>query len=326
VNREAQSKARLIDDGEVNVVNYLNIALMFAAMIAATYAPFETFVIAYVVLGPLHYLTEIAWLHDRQYFSHSRNVALWLLVPATVLAYLLHVGSTPYSFEASVAVIGFMIVASAGLAFSRSRKGRSLTLALAVVFGVVAVNVQPIAILLAVFVPTFIHVYIFTGLFIVYGALKSRSFSGILSTLVFCACPFLCLYMLQTPTGYSTSPTLIEAMVPFDTVVSHAMRVAGLSQSPEGVLAFMRFMAFAYAYHYLNWFSKTRIINWHHSSRSRVWLIALIYIAAVAIYLIDFRVGFVVLLFLSFLHVVLEFPLNFRTAVGIASEIARKGR
>ena len=35
-----------------------------------------------------------------------------------------------------------------------------------------------------------------------------------------------------------------------------------LYRSPAG-LAIMRFIAFAYAYHYLNWFSKTAVIRWH---------------------------------------------------------------
>jgi hypothetical protein len=31
----------------------------------------------------------------------------------------------------------------------------------------------------------------------------------------------------------------------------------------------MRLIAFAYQYHYLNWFSKTSIIKWHEVTRAR---------------------------------------------------------
>ena len=53
-------------------INYLNIGLMFATAVFAFFAPFETFLLAYAFLGPLHYLTEISWLHDRQYFTKGK--------------------------------------------------------------------------------------------------------------------------------------------------------------------------------------------------------------------------------------------------------------
>ena len=40
------------------------------------------------------------------------------------------------------------------------------------------------------FLPTLIHVSIFTGAFILIGALRGRSLSGLLSLLVFVAVPF----------------------------------------------------------------------------------------------------------------------------------------
>ena len=46
-------------------VNYLNIGLMIVSAIAAFILPFELFLFAYAVLGPLHYLTESSWLQDR---------------------------------------------------------------------------------------------------------------------------------------------------------------------------------------------------------------------------------------------------------------------
>src|SRR5882672_6216800 len=52
-------------------INYLNIALMIGACIAAYVFPFELFLFSYAVLGPLHYLTEISWLHERNYFTES---------------------------------------------------------------------------------------------------------------------------------------------------------------------------------------------------------------------------------------------------------------
>src|SRR6266852_5888202 len=67
-------------------VNYLNIGLMLVAALAAFVRPFELFLFAYAFLGPLHYLTEISWLHDRRYFTRGRNDYLYLVAVAVIIA------------------------------------------------------------------------------------------------------------------------------------------------------------------------------------------------------------------------------------------------
>jgi hypothetical protein len=60
-------------------INWLNIALMVAASGAAIAAPFQVFLCAWAFLGPLHYLTEISWLHDRNYFTRGNLARRWWL-------------------------------------------------------------------------------------------------------------------------------------------------------------------------------------------------------------------------------------------------------
>ena len=48
--------------------------------------------------------------------------------------------------------------------------------------------------------PTLFHVYLFTGLFMLFGALKSRSKTGLLSVACFVAVPFVLIYVLQNTT------------------------------------------------------------------------------------------------------------------------------
>src|ERR1043165_8274637 len=73
-------------------VDALNIGLMLLACALAFVVPFELFLFAYVVLGPLHYLTEISWLHRRNYFVRGRYDYLWLvgLCAAVVVLLLTH--------------------------------------------------------------------------------------------------------------------------------------------------------------------------------------------------------------------------------------------
>lgn len=56
-------------------IDRLNIGLIAVSMLLAVRWPFETLLLAYAVLGPLHYMTEISWLHDRNYFLPRRRDA-----------------------------------------------------------------------------------------------------------------------------------------------------------------------------------------------------------------------------------------------------------
>src|SRR5258707_10940721 len=77
-------------------VNYLNIGLMIVSCVLAFISPFELFLFAYAVLGPLHYLTEISWLHDRKYFIEAKRARdkkarrAWLVLVAATLAVILY--------------------------------------------------------------------------------------------------------------------------------------------------------------------------------------------------------------------------------------------
>ena len=83
----------------------------------------------------------------------------------------------------------------------------------------------------------------------------------------------------------------------------------------------VRFLAFAYTYHYLNWFSKTSIIGWHQISARRTAAILSIWVGSLGLYAYDYVLGLGWLFLLSFGHVVLEFPLNFRSVHGIFGEL-----
>src|SRR5690606_25871059 len=60
-------------------IDIINIALMLLASVAAFVLPFELFLFSYAVLGPLHYLTEIVWLHKRDYFATGKYDFVWLI-------------------------------------------------------------------------------------------------------------------------------------------------------------------------------------------------------------------------------------------------------
>ncbi|MFZ1592043.1 MAG: hypothetical protein WAT27_08150, partial [Chitinophagales bacterium] len=59
---------------------------MLVSAIAAFIIPFELFLFSYAVLGPLHYLTEISWLHKRQYFSPKKRDYIPLVIITLLIA------------------------------------------------------------------------------------------------------------------------------------------------------------------------------------------------------------------------------------------------
>ncbi len=311
-------------------LNYLNIGLLLLACGVAFFVPFELFLFSYAVLGPLHYFTEISWLHERKYFTKERFDFFFLCLACVILFMLIYVvprwnllGETGNA-SLSSALLFIGAAASVGMVLLKSVFHRFLA------FLVICVGVffsRNAVLLFAVFVPTLVHVYIFTGLFMLYGALKGRSKSGYLACLLFAVIPFLFLFVhpaSPAPTSYTLShyPMFRELNVTvmklFDINPSDGDNNLYYSQAG---LTIMRFIAFAYTYHYLNWFSKTSVIGWHRISKRRMAIILVLWIAAVALYWSKFETGFYVLLLVSFLHVFLEFPLNRVTFTGIFREM-----
>ena len=85
------------------------------------------------------------------------------------------------------------------------------------------------------------------------------------------------------------------------------------------------FLAFAYTYHYLNWFSKTSIIGWGKNIQAKKWVVIIVLWAlSVGLYYYDYRTGLLALFFLSLLHVFLEFPLNIISVKGIFAKLFMK--
>jgi len=84
-------------------------------------------------------------------------------------------------------------------------------------------------------------------------------------------------------------------------------------------------LSFVYTYHYLNWFIKADVIGWRRIPPVRLGAIVALSAAATGLYFYDYAMGFTVLLALSLLHVVLEFPLNTVSVRQLAGIVVRGG-
>jgi len=314
-------------------MDWLNIVLVAISLILAIYLPFELFLFAYAILGPLHYLTEINWLDNKKYFLGKRKswflffVFIAILVSIHPMIKLFDSSWTENNFFELLLKYGPIIVFSCflfafGLLFIKVNK--LLTPAIVFVclisFGIYYFIPTPI-ILAGVFLPTIIHVYLFTFLFILYGARRNSNPIGKINAIALLIIPLIIYCLPLHPANYELSN---DAINNYSSSNFHFLNkaiayligesISDIKQIDVVGLKIQVFIAFAYTYHYLNWFSKTSIIGWSKGlNRKRSLIIGVLWIGSVGIYMYDFKLGFTYLIFLSFLHVFMEFPLNVRT-------------
>jgi len=168
--------------------------------------------------------------------------------------------------------------------------------------------------------PTILHVYVFTLLFMVFGIKSTHKTPARIAVGLMCLVPLFIVFVPIAPQDYVLSTSLISTYLEsnFAYVNAHIAKIFGqelqdttmLLYSPLG-LKIQIFVAFAYTYHYLNWFSKTSIIGWSKSiTRQSFIAIIVMWIFSIGLYAYDYKTGLTALFFLSYLHVFLELPLN----------------
>jgi len=329
-------------------VNLVNVGLMLGSAAVAFVVPFETFLLAYAVLGPLHYLTQISWLHDRRYFTEAPRdwlplVAVTVLVTAfAMLALRYDAWRAAHAWSPDLMLWCLTWALIAVLTKDRVLRVTGGVVAAAAVF--LAHGRSPSTVFAMLWLPTLVHVFVFTGLFVLYGTLKNRSATGWLSLLVFVGCGVATLLLPVGNLGYEASAYVHEAYTgTMGQMHARLLATSGLSAGAVGEVASSgafapfpslqamlqndvsvqlgRFVAFAYTYHYLNWFSKTSVIRWHQVPRPRLIAAVVVWLGSVALYFVDYEVGLRWLFLLSLLHVTLEFPLDWKTLLAIPREL-----
>jgi hypothetical protein len=313
--------------------------------------PFELFLISYAVLGPLHYLTEITWLKKRDCFTTGKKDYIFLILMCVVLtvivllnaysdmppvkdweAYFLSIfGDSFNSFSTVTIYLAFF--ASLAFVIFKDWLYKFIFIAVAVIVGLIIQSAPPFIIFFGILLPTVIHVFIFTGFFIINGALKNRSATGIASVVVFVLCAGIFfvwkpVFNFYSVTDYARKAIFMDGKglinlnaALIDLFQMGKVTMESLFQNPVG-LSVARFIGFAYTYHYLNWFSKTEVIKWHKVPLKWLVLVIVLWVFSILLYAYNYKTGLMALYFLSLLHVFMEFPLNYRSVIGIWDETA----
>jgi hypothetical protein len=341
-----------------HAIDILNFFLIWFTLVLAMNWPFQLFLFSYIVIGPWHYLTEINWLDKQKYFLQSKDsrvfvwsmVALVLLLTAGTL--FPATGTMEWAKPMYNAVYGspgnpaakvvqwswsLMLIAfvtAAAWLFTERWSLRAPIIVFCLLSSLYFYRVPAAGILFGLLLPTIVHVFLFTMLFMWYGTLKSRSGWGYLNLAsMVLAVLVIAIWPVRPESIYLSDSviqlTLASAFHQINYVINHWFGVMNDNKADLASPAFFKvqsFIAFAYTYHYLNWFSKTSIIKWHQVEKRKFGFSAVLWVVSLALYKVDYRLGFAAVSVLSLLHVVLEFPLNFVSIRSIAGALIPKPR
>ena len=330
--------------GEAKKIEITNFLLIWVTLVFAFQFPFQLFLFSYAILGPLHYLTEINWLEKKNYFldgqrdkkNYLKAVFIGLLLLTITFAFF-EIGKweltkpwqdsilksdisqplntyTQWSFSALFVVFIFAVVfQSTKLAINRM-----LIIGICALATLFLYKFTFFAVCFGIFLPTIIHVFLFTLLFMWSGAKKSKSTWGYVNVvsmifvlIVIAARENL---VLSSDTSQSTFETFIATN--FHQVNYALTRMLGDSGGSNWNLQLpivwkvQTFIAFAYTYHYLNWFSKTSVIQWHKVDKRKMTITLTLWISCCLMFYFNYRIGLAAIYVLSMLHIILEFPLN----------------
>ena len=321
-------------------IDILNLVLITISLFLAIIFPFELFLIVYAILGPLHYLTEINWIRNKNYFVKSKTWIYTVILFAFIVSLpaimrlnifknsdssIVNFLNTDLANYTNGLIFGSFMFAYA-LLFIKEKHWQITVLVISIVLTIFLKDLDVYNVWIGIFLPTIIHVYFFTLLFMWYGTVKDNSKWGTINIVYLALIPLIIFLVSLEVNLYRFSSTVESLIIEsrFHLLNINVSKFLGLS---DGTSFFFNeiidikiqiFIAFAYTYLYLNWFSKTSIIGWHKNlSKTKTFLIIGIWIISMIIYAVDYKIGLTLLLMLSLMHVFFEFPLYLISIKGI---------
>ena len=327
---------------KIATVDIINICLIVISFIVALKIPFSLFLLAYAILGPLHYLTEIFWLDKQSYFLINKKDFRWLVIIGVIATGLMlsryipslaHTGLLKYHTSTIFNGLIFLsLILSIICTLFKQTSQRIIAFSVSCIIAYGIYKTQIYIAIFSLFIFTIIHVCFFTALFMLYGAMKNRSKVSYLALLMYIFCILLyCIIPIQT-SNYTISileQTAITKGGFLRLNASIATLLGGIKSNhysllSETAIRIQCFIAFVYTYHYLNWFSKVEIIRWNVVSVKVKVITFIVWLIAISLYAYNYTIGILSVFILSLLHVLLEFPLNIISIKGIIMLLVKR--
>lgn len=336
-----------MDNNLIRKVEWINIGLMILCALGARLFPYELLVGSFLILGPAHYLTQISWMRDRNYFVASKQVGPWgwLLPFGFLWLSALGVVSSPIG---SIFVFGLLCCLWVGYCWAcLDPKSKTSTVVIKTIslliisfiptFIIIIFNLPTkfpnwwifgLPFLLGVLLPTFLHVFAFSAAFMLSGYRKSKEPASMASFALLIGGVITLIFwpMNPQPLPEALRPTL-DFFRPLIELLSQTGEIFGPfkfgSATEEYLMAFSSqiasVLAFIYTYHYLNWFSKVEILRWNKMDRPRFVGVVACYAGVLTLMAFSFGTGLVLAIYLANVHMLLEIPLDMRVILGLFS-------
>ena len=305
--------------------------MLLISFITACALPFDVFLFSYAVLGPLHYLTELQWLRNKNFFLQKSDVRAFIFFAVLIAALLFLPFLKICLFRADIfsgIILSIFFIFCSYLLFVLKNRTSKLFLGALILFvGLLYFFKPSLIILLGLFIPTLIHVYVFTVFFMTSGYFKNPDSFGLINIVLLLSVPFVIYFMpVEHFVLSGINAEKIFNSTGFKIINDQLTFFFGKNISKTNVvLKAQIFIAFAYTYHYLNWFAKTSVIGWAKSLELKKMILVLgIWILSIALYLYNYQTGLTVLFVLSMIHVLAEFPLNALSVKTIFQKIISK--
>jgi hypothetical protein len=288
--------------------------LFILGALAWAYAlPYDGVWISFTVLGLAHFLTQISWLHDRSYFFRDKNPRKIFVGSAMAAALLvvLTLFIAPKDLRLASISFAYMFLFILPL-FLRGSHAAGKAFAAAALMGACVYFFLPAFSMIGVFLPTVGHVGFFTLCFLLQGALRRGGKAGVVSALFWIGA-VLTIFLFPPAAKALSNPWARPPREFWESLATATS--SGFSSS---LTAAYSFLTFCYTYHFLNWFTKTEILKWHLISPQRGLWILIIYAGGIVLCFQNYFLGYMLLLLpLSVLHVMLEFPLDVQVISGL---------
>ena len=302
--------------------NNLNALAIILSAIIAYLMPFELFLFAYAFIGPLHYITELNWLKEKRFFIKDTRVSITLTIISFVLgawvvfSYFNLIDTSKFFNKSYTFLILFAISLCTIYVLKKKVKLASLIIFVGIVISLL-VFFSPKFYWIALFIPTLIHVFVFTFFFMLYGALKSGSKTQIALSLSLLVVGTSLLFIPAKNEIFTQNYWLVKyinsGFGKINLFILNKLNIDFVSGEniSDKATRLQSFISFAYTYHYANWFLKTKIINWDKALNLKK-LVAILfsYILLISLYMYNYMLGLVLVYGLSLWHVLMEFPLN----------------
>ena len=226
-------------------LDFLNIVLIIISFITALFLPFELFLFAYAVLGPLHYLTEIRWLREKDYFLRHKN-NIWFFVIASIYMSLHTLLALPFvkamlnqealmtiesffnrtNFPLPFVMFLFAIIHPYCTKISHSFLALFSCIACSVFF---TYYVPSVIVFMGMLLPTILHVYLFTLLFMIFGIKSIYKTPARIAVVLMCILPLLIIIIPISPREYVLSTSVITTYLEsnFPYVNAHIAKILG---------------------------------------------------------------------------------------------------